>query len=95
MLKLAETSVKAVLEVLSMPVQYFRDITEEGVEAERKMACLVEQGQDCASSKSYRSARAALMTKMENEGAKQLANARIERASGNRGYSISGASAEK
>ena len=59
-LALAETSMRAGLEVLSMRAQYFRDITEQGVEAARQMSFLVEQGHDAVFSQSYRSAREAL-----------------------------------
>lgn len=81
-LKLAEMSMKAALEVLSMRAQYFRDITEQGVEIARQMAFLVEQGHDAVFSESYRSARDALTSKMEVEAAKQLAKARLEKARG-------------
>lgn len=80
MLALAEDAFKASLEVLSMRAQYFRDITEQGMETARQMSFLVEQGHDAVFSESYRSAREALASKMEVEAAKQLAKARIDRA---------------
>ena len=82
-LALAEKSMRAALEVLSMRAQYFRDITEQGVEAARQMSFLVEQGHDAVFSQSYRSAREALTSKLENEAAKMLAKARLEKAGGN------------
>jgi len=90
-LKLAEMSLAAVVEVLSMRAQYFRDINDQGMEMARQMAFLVEQGHDAVFSESYRSARTTLTSKMEVEAAKQLAKARIERASGTRGSGPSGA----
>ena len=63
-----------------MRAQYFRDITEHGVEEARQMAYLVEQGHDAVHSESYRTAREALTGKLEVEAAKQLAKARLEKA---------------
>lgn len=83
-LVLAERAMKAVKEVLLMRAQYFRDITEQGVEMARQMAFLVEQGNDAVFSDSYRTARDALTSKMEVEAAKQLAKARLEKANGSR-----------
>ena len=68
-LKLAQKSLKAYLEVLSMRAQYFRDITDQGVETARQMSFLVEQGHDAVFSESHRSAREALTTKIEIETA--------------------------
>ena len=64
-LALAEGSFKAVSEVASMRAQYFRDITEQGVEMARQMPFMVEQGHDAVFSESYRSAREALTSKLE------------------------------
>lgn len=63
-----------------MRAQYFRDITENGIEEARHMAFLVEQGNDAVHSPTYRTAREALTGKLEVEAAKQLAKARLERA---------------
>lgn len=81
-LRLAKTAMKASLEVISMRAQYFRDITEQGVEAERQMAFLVEHGHDSVFSESYRTGREALTTKLvvEVEAAKRSAKERLERA---------------
>lgn len=79
-LALAEQALKASLEVLLMRAQYFRDITDHGIDEARQMAFLVEQGHDAVHSSSYRTARAALTTKLEYEAAKQLAKARLEKA---------------
>lgn len=81
-LALAERALKAALEVLSMRAQYFREITEQGVEAARQMSFLVEQGHDAVFSESYRSARQALTSKLEIEAAKMLAKARLAKATG-------------
>lgn len=53
-LALAEKSIRAALEVLSMRAQYFRYITDRGVEAARQMDFLVEQGHDAVFSDSYK-----------------------------------------
>ena len=45
-LKLAQKSLKASLEVLSMRAQFFRDITDQGVETARQISFLVEQRDD-------------------------------------------------
>ncbi|PXF40470.1 hypothetical protein BWQ96_09819 [Gracilariopsis chorda] len=79
-LALVETSLKASLEVLLMRAQYFRDITEKGMEEAKQMAFVVEQGHDAVHSESYRTAREALSTKLEFEAAKQLAKNRLEKA---------------
>lgn len=50
-LKLARSAFKESLEVLSMRAQYFRDITEQRVEIQRKMYFLLEQGNDAVFSK--------------------------------------------
>lgn len=81
-LRMAEDSVKAVVEVLLMRAQYFRDITEQGIEEARQMSFLVEQGHDAVFSESHRSARQALTSKLEVEAAKALAKRRLERARG-------------
>lgn len=81
-MKLAETAVEAVVEVLRMRAQYFRDVTEQGMEMARQMAFLVEQGHDAVFSESYRSAREALTSKIETEAAKEMARARMERSRG-------------
>ena len=65
-----------------MRAQYFRDITEQGVETARQMSFLVEQGHDAVFAESHRSAREAITTKIEIEMAKQIAKARVERAAG-------------
>lgn len=90
-LALAESSFKAALEVLSMRAQYFRDITENGIEQARQMAFLVEQGHDAVHSESYRSAREALTSKIEVEAAKQLAKARLGQSGGKKKGSAQGA----
>ena len=66
-LAIDEDYFKGVLEVVSMRDQYIRDITEQGVEIARQMSSLVEQGNDAVFSKSYRSARDALTSKMERK----------------------------
>lgn len=83
-LAMAEEFLQASLEVLSMRAQYFRDITENGIEEARQMAFLVEQGNDAVHSASYKTARSALNGKLEVEAAKQLAKARLERATKNK-----------
>lgn len=58
----------------------------------RQMAFLVEQGHDAFFSESYQSARMVLTCEIEVEAAKQLAKARMDRATGNiRGGGSSGA----
>ncbi|PXF49273.1 hypothetical protein BWQ96_00847 [Gracilariopsis chorda] len=79
-LALVETSLKASLEVLLMRAQYFRDITENGMEEAKQMAFLVEQGHNAVHSESYRTAREALSTKLEFEAAMQLPNNRLGKA---------------
>ena len=81
-LALAEKSIRAALEVLCMRAQYFRDITDQGVEAARQMAFLVEQGHDAVFSDSYKSAREALTSKLEIQAAKMIAKARLEKTTG-------------
>lgn len=81
-LGLAEKSLRTALEVLSMRAQYFRDITEQGVEAGRQLAYLVEQGHEAVFSESHRTARVALTSELEIEAAKQLAKARLESEGG-------------
>lgn len=97
-LVMAEDAFKGVLEVVSMRAQYFRHITEQGVEIARQMSFLVEQGNDAVFSKSYTSARDALTSKIETEAAKMLAKARVERAStrhgGGSGPSVSQGAAQ-
>ena len=83
-LALAGKVVKAASEVMSMRVQYFREITEQGVEAARQISFLVEQVHDAVFSESHRSAREALTNKLEVEAAKMLAKARLEKATGNK-----------
>lgn len=90
-LVLAEKALRAAFEVVSMRAQYFRDITEHGIEMARQMSFLVEQGHDAVFSESYRSARKALTSKMEIEAAKMLAKARLERISGGRASASSDA----
>lgn len=53
------------------------------------MSFLVKQGHDAVFSKSFRSAREALTSKLETEASKQLAKSELERARG-RGASQSG-----
>lgn len=81
-LVLSEMALKAALEVLSMRAQYFRDVTEHGVDEARQTAFLVEQGNDAVHSESYRSAREVLTARLETETAKQLAKSRLERGRG-------------
>lgn len=50
---MAEEAFKSVLKVLTMPAQYFTNITEQGIEIARQMSFLVEQGHDAVFSKSY------------------------------------------
>lgn len=45
-LVLREKAIKAGLEVFSMTAQFFRDITEQGVDVARQMYFLVEHGRD-------------------------------------------------
>lgn len=77
---LAGKSLKAALQVLSMRAQYFRDITDHGIEGTRQMEFLVEQGHVAVHSESYRTAREALTSKLEIEAAKPLAKSPLERA---------------
>lgn len=91
---LAEKAMKAVREVLLMRAQYFRDITEQGVEMARQMAFLVEQGNDAVFSEAYRTARDTLTTKMEVEAAKQLAKARLEKGARTTGGQAGAAGSE-
>lgn len=63
-LALAETALKAVREVLFMRSQYFKDITEHGVEMARQMSFLVDQGSDAVLSEVHRSTREALTAKI-------------------------------
>lgn len=44
LLRMVQDSFKADLDVILMRDEYFRDITDQGVEAAQKMAFLVEQG---------------------------------------------------
>ena len=67
-----------------MGAQYFREITEQRVEAARQMSFLVEQGHDAVFSQSYRSAREALTNKLEDGASKMLAKARLAKATGNK-----------
>ena len=80
-LALTEEAFKAVLEITSMRAPYFTEITEQVVEIARKMSFHVKQGHDAVFSESYRSARTALIAKMETVAAKMLAKSRVERAS--------------
>lgn len=50
---LTESYLKWALAVPSVSAQYFRDITEHGIEKERQMAYLFEQGNDAVNSASY------------------------------------------
>lgn len=77
-LGLAEILLRATVEMLSMRVQYFRNAMEQGVEAGRQMAFLVEQGHDAVFVKSHRSARETLTTKREVEAARQMAKLRLK-----------------
>ena len=88
-LALAEKSIKAAFEVLSMRAQFFWESTEQGVEAARQMSFLVKQGHDAVFPESYRTAREFLTTKLETEAAKMLAKARLERATGSKGVGSS------
>lgn len=80
-LALAEQAFKAALEVLSMRAQYFHDNTDHGVEEARQMTFLVEQGHEAVNSLSYRMKREDFTGKLKTEAAKQLANARLKKAS--------------
>lgn len=98
-LALAEKALKAALEILLMRAQYFRDITDHGIDEARQMAFLVEQGHDAVHSESYRTARESLSTKLEYEAAKQLAKNRLEKANnpirkGRKGGGAQGSAAE-
>ena len=62
-----------------MRAQYFRDITDQGIEAARQMAFLVGQGHDAVFSDSYKFAREAFPTKLE---IKMIAKARLEKITG-------------
>lgn len=68
------------MEVFSMKAQYFRDITEHGIDEAKKLAFLVEKGSDAVHSKTYRTTREALTGRMEVEAAKHLAKCRLDRA---------------
>ena len=72
-----------------MRAQYFREITEQGVEAARQMSFLVKQRHVAVFSESYRTPREALTTKLETEAAKMLAKAHLERATGSKGVGSS------
>lgn len=85
-LDLAEESLKPALEVLLMRAQYFRDITEHGLEEARQMAFLVEQDNDAVYLESYRTAREALTSKLELEAAKKFAKTCLEKATGNNSH---------
>lgn len=61
-----------------MRAQYFRDITEQGVEAGRQMIFLVEQGRDAVFLGSYRTAQKDLTTKLGVQAAKKLTKASME-----------------
>ena len=87
-LAMAEDASNGMIEVVSMRAQYFRDITEQGVESARQMSFFVEKGNDAVFSKSYRSARDALTSMMETEAAKRLTKARLERASTRHGGGV-------
>lgn len=91
-LALAEQILTASLGVLSKRAQYFGDITENGMEDARQMAFLVEQGSDAVQFSTYKTAREALTGKLEIEAAKQIAKARLERATksckGGRGTAV-------
>lgn len=52
-LALAEKAMQAALEVLSMRVQYFRDIMGQGVKSARHISFMAKQGYDAVFSKSY------------------------------------------
>ena len=60
-----------------MRAQYFHDIIDVGVEQARQMANLVEGAHDVTHSSSYRSARAALNTRIEVDAAKEIARVRL------------------
>lgn len=60
--------------------QYFRDITEQGIEEARHISFLVEIGNKAVHSECYRSARDALTSKLEIESAKQFPQPGLEKA---------------
>jgi hypothetical protein len=95
MLALAEKAFGAAREALAMRGQYFSDIKQYGVEAARQMAFLVEQSHDAVHSLSHRSVRESLNQRLENEAAKLLAKAHLNRAgcTGGAGHTESGSSA--
>lgn len=78
LLAVAETSFKAALDDISKHVQYFRDITEHGIEEAHQMAYIVEAENDDVQSSSYRTAREALTSKLEIEATKKLGKTNLE-----------------
>ena len=77
-LALAENAMRASRKMLAMRAQYFKDVTEHGVEMARQMSYLVEQSNDAVFSEAHRTARQALTGRIETEAAKVLAKARLE-----------------
>ncbi|PXF48648.1 hypothetical protein BWQ96_01500 [Gracilariopsis chorda] len=66
--------------LLKLARKAFRAVLEDA----RQMAFLIEQGGDGVFSESYRTVHTALTARIEQEAAKQLAKAQIEKASGSR-----------
>lgn len=81
-LKLDANPFKAALKVMNMRAQYFRVVTEQGVEIARQMSLLVEQGHDPVFSNSYRTSHEAITSKLEIKAGKKLGKSRLERARG-------------
>lgn len=76
-LALAVKSFRLAFEVMFMRVQYFRDITDQRVEAASQMAFLVEQEHDTVFFESHKSAGVALTSKLEIPATKTIAKARL------------------
>lgn len=69
-IRIDELGSAAAMEVLSMRAQYFHDILEVEIEQTRQMANLVEGSHDVTHSRTYRTPRAALITRIDVEAAK-------------------------
>lgn len=64
-LKLSHKAMKASLDVLPMRDQYFRYVTEQGVDTAIQKSFHVYQGHEAVFSESYRTIREALTSKLE------------------------------
>lgn len=82
-LVLAETYVKAALEMLSMCARNFRYITDHGTEVARQMAYLFGQGDNAVHSEYFMVSRKSLIGQWEVEATKKLTKAILQRATKN------------